>query len=45
MTQARPTNLDRPVDIRRDHVLGNPDAELTLVEYGSYSLPFLSRRA
>ena len=40
MTHARPINLDRPVDIRRDHVLGGSDAELTLVEYGSYSCPY-----
>jgi NhaA family Na+:H+ antiporter len=26
-----------PVDPDRDHVLGLPDAELTLVEYGSYT--------
>ena len=25
------------MDIQRDHVLGDPDAELTLVEYGSYA--------
>jgi hypothetical protein len=29
MAQARPTRLDRPVDMRRDHALGNPEAELT----------------
>jgi Na+:H+ antiporter, NhaA family len=40
MTHARPINLDRPVDIRRHHVLGGSDAELTLVEYGSYSCPY-----
>jgi NhaA family Na+:H+ antiporter len=28
-----------PVDPRRDHVLGPPDAEMTLVEYGSYACP------
>ena len=39
MPHERPTRLDRPVDTRRDHVLGNPDAELTLVEYGSYTSP------
>jgi NhaA family Na+:H+ antiporter len=37
MTDARPTSLDRPVDPARDHVLGPPDAEMTLVEYGSYA--------
>ncbi|MCW5713362.1 MAG: Na+/H+ antiporter NhaA [Bauldia sp.] len=31
--------LDRPVDNAVDHILGNPDAPLTLVEYGSYSCP------
>lgn len=31
------TRLDRPVDPRYDHIFGNPEAELTLVEYGSYS--------
>jgi Ca2+-transporting ATPase len=34
---ARPIRVDRPVDILRDHVLGNPEAELTLIEYGSYA--------
>jgi NhaA family Na+:H+ antiporter len=29
--------LDRPVDPRTDHVLGPPDAEIALVEYGSYA--------
>src|SRR5262245_45750771 len=40
MAQARLSNrLDRPVDQARDHVLGAPDAEITLVEYGSYACP------
>src|SRR6478672_1779936 len=39
MAYTRPTILDPPVDLDRDHVLGPPDAELTLVEYGSYSCP------
>ena len=29
--------LDPPVDLDHDHVVGPPDAELTLVEYGSYA--------
>ena len=33
----RPVFLDPPADPDRDHVLGPPDAELTLVEYGSYT--------
>ena len=35
MTQAN--RLDRPVDAGRDHVLGGPDADMTLLEYGSYA--------
>jgi len=31
--------LSPPVDPERDHVLGPPDAEMTLVEYGSYACP------
>ena len=29
--------LDPAIDVDHDHVLGPPDAELTLVEYGSYA--------
>ena len=39
MAHARPTKLDPPVDPDRDHLLGNPEAELTLVEYGNYTRP------
>ncbi|MDT7791454.1 MAG: hypothetical protein QOD59_890 [Mycobacterium sp.] len=35
--------LIRPVDLERDHIRGNPDAPLTLVEYGDYECPFCSR--
>ena len=35
--------LIRPVDLERDHVRGNPEAPLTLVEYGDYECPFCSR--
>jgi Na+:H+ antiporter, NhaA family len=31
--------LDPPINLDHDHVLGPPDAELTLVEYGSYACP------
>ena len=34
-----PGRLDRPVDHETDHVLGPTDAEITLVEYGSYACP------
>jgi Na+:H+ antiporter, NhaA family len=36
---ATPDPLSPPVDLERDHVLGPPDAEMTLVEYGSYACP------
>jgi NhaA family Na+:H+ antiporter len=29
--------LTPPIDLERDHILGNPDAEMTLVQYGSYA--------
>ncbi len=31
--------LDRPVDAGRDHILGPTDADITLLEYGSYDCP------
>ena len=40
MSQASQSNwLDRPVDSRVDHTLGPEQAEITLVEYGSYDCP------
>jgi NhaA family Na+:H+ antiporter len=38
-TTAAVHRLDRPVDETRDHVLGRTDADITLVEYGSYDCP------
>src|SRR5512138_2414305 len=34
------SRLDRAIDASHDHVLGSPNAELTLVEYGSYACPY-----
>lgn len=40
MTEVKPTVwLDRPVDEAFDHVLGSANAQITLVEYGSYACP------
>ena len=35
-TPARADRLERDVEPERDHLLGDPDAPVTLVEYGSY---------
>jgi len=40
---ALPRVLSDPVDPELDHVKGNPDAELTLVEYLDYECPFCAR--
>jgi Na+/H+ antiporter NhaA len=40
---ALPVILSQPVDPAVDHVKGDPDAELTLVEYLDYECPFCAR--
>lgn len=40
MAGPRPTRLQPPVDPDRDHILGRRHAEITLVEYGSYTCPY-----
>lgn len=37
--ETRKNHLHRPINPNRDHILGNPKAEMTLVEYGSYTCP------
>ncbi|MGE0801930.1 MAG: Na+/H+ antiporter NhaA [Lautropia sp.] len=40
MNQPAPTRLATAVDDAADHILGDPAAELTLVEYGSFACPY-----
>lgn len=35
-----PARLDRPVDPQSEHLLGDADAPIVLVEYGSYACPY-----
>lgn len=37
MVDMKLEKLVPPIDLDQDHILGPPDAELTLVEYGSYT--------
>ncbi|MDS1140259.1 Na+/H+ antiporter NhaA [Pusillimonas sp. SM2304] len=38
--QALAAKLEQPVDDERDHVLGPQDAQITVLEYGSYACPY-----
>ncbi|GMR08429.1 MAG: hypothetical protein BMS9Abin26_1434 [Gammaproteobacteria bacterium] len=33
----------RPVSVKRDHIRGNPDAEISLIEYSDFECPFCKR--
>ena len=33
----------RPVDLKSDHIRGNPNAPITLIEYSDYECPFCKR--
>ncbi|MEO6269333.1 MAG: Na+/H+ antiporter NhaA [Lautropia sp.] len=40
MTTPPATRLSPPVDRNRDHCLGEEDAQITLLEYGSFACPY-----
>jgi len=40
VTHAELNRLDRPVDNGRDHLLGEAEAVITLIEYGSFDCPY-----
>ncbi len=40
MNEAQTNRLEPPLDVRRDHALGHARADITLVEFGSYTCPY-----
>jgi Na+:H+ antiporter, NhaA family len=40
MTETQANRLEPPMDVRRDHALGDARADITLVEFGSYTCPY-----
>ncbi|HEX8523562.1 MAG TPA: thioredoxin domain-containing protein [Tepidisphaeraceae bacterium] len=41
--EAQQPKLSLPVSPQRDHIRGNPEAPLTLLEYGDYECPYCGR--
>jgi NhaA family Na+:H+ antiporter len=40
MNETQANRLEPPLDVRRDHALGDARADITLAEFGSYTCPF-----
>jgi NhaA family Na+:H+ antiporter len=40
MTETQANRLEPPMDVQRDHALGDARADITLVEFGSYTCPY-----
>ena len=40
MSATRANRLEPPIDSKRDHLVGNPSAPISLVEYGSYACEY-----
>ena len=40
MTETQANRLEPPMDVQRDHALGDARADITLLEFGSYTCPY-----
>lgn len=40
---APPAQAVQPIDVKNDHIRGNPDAQITVIEYSDFECPFCKR--